>query len=189
MRKSFIIIILLLISACSSKQGVYWCGDHPCINKDEREAYFKKTMIVEIREFNKDKIEDKSEIEALIEKATIDEKERKKQQKILSKKSKREEKLRIKREKLLIKKAKREEKIRVKKEKKLAKKEQKIKIKNEKKLSKDVKVEKKEETESSSLIYDNKNVDLNSNNFELIVEKIVNKNVTKDYPDINEIPD
>ncbi len=179
----------MLISGCSTKQGVYWCGDHPCINKDEREAYFKKTMIVEIRNFNKDKIENKSEIETLIEKATIDEKERKKQQKILSKKSKREEKLRIKREKLLIKKAKREEKIRLKQEKKIAKKEQKINIKNEKELSKKVKVEKKKKATSNSLIYNDEDVYLDSNNFELIVEKIVNKGATKDYPDINKIPD
>ena len=50
----FILIFLLLISCVTSKK-VYWCGDHACINKQEKEEYFKKTMIVEIREFNKKK--------------------------------------------------------------------------------------------------------------------------------------
>ena len=35
--------------------GVYWCGDHPCINKKEKEAYFKKNMIVEKRNLKKEK--------------------------------------------------------------------------------------------------------------------------------------
>ena len=41
--------------SCTNNKGVYWCGDHPCINKEEKEAYFKKTMIVEVKNYNKDK--------------------------------------------------------------------------------------------------------------------------------------
>ena len=30
-----------MIISCSANKGVYWCGDHSCINKKEKEAYFK----------------------------------------------------------------------------------------------------------------------------------------------------
>ena len=38
---------------CSNNKTIYWCGDHPCINKKEKEAYFKETMIVEVRDLKK----------------------------------------------------------------------------------------------------------------------------------------
>ena len=47
MKNLFFLFILFIIISCSPNRGVYWCGDHPCINKKEKEAYFKKTMIVE----------------------------------------------------------------------------------------------------------------------------------------------
>ena len=53
------LIIFLLMSfiffgcASTSNKGVYWCGDHPCINKKEKEAYFKETMIVEVKKIDK----------------------------------------------------------------------------------------------------------------------------------------
>ena len=50
MKNFSLVIIFAIIVGCSTSKGVYWCGDHPCINKKEREAYFKKTMIVEIRD-------------------------------------------------------------------------------------------------------------------------------------------
>ena len=59
MSKILILLIILLITACSTNKGVYWCGDHPCINKKEKEAYFKKTMIVEVRNFDKKNIKKK----------------------------------------------------------------------------------------------------------------------------------
>ena len=49
MKKFIFITILLLISSCTKKNIVYWCGDHACVNKDEKESYFKKTMIVEVK--------------------------------------------------------------------------------------------------------------------------------------------
>ena len=45
MKNFSLVIIFAIIVGCSSSKGVYWCGDHPCINKKEREAYFKKNMI------------------------------------------------------------------------------------------------------------------------------------------------
>ena len=57
--------MLTFIFSCSSNKGVYWCGDHPCINKDEKEAYFKKNMIVEVKDYNKKNIKKDSEIEKI----------------------------------------------------------------------------------------------------------------------------
>ena len=76
MKKYITIFILILTSACSSNKGVYWCGDHPCLNKKEKEAYFSETMIVEVREFNKKEIKKDSEFEKLFNQAKLNEKER-----------------------------------------------------------------------------------------------------------------
>ena len=64
MKKYSYIALFIFIISCSGNKGVYWCGDHPCINKDEKEAYFKKTMIVEVRNYNKNNIIKDSEIES-----------------------------------------------------------------------------------------------------------------------------
>ena len=58
---------ILILFGCSSNKTVYWCGDHQCLNKKEKEAYFKKTMIVEVREVKKIESNEKSEIEAIKE--------------------------------------------------------------------------------------------------------------------------
>ena len=55
MKNLFLILFSFLVLNCSSNKTVYWCGDHPCINKKERESYFKKTMIIEIRDLEKNK--------------------------------------------------------------------------------------------------------------------------------------
>ena len=112
-----------MIFSCTSNKGVYWCGDHPCINKEEKEAYFKKTMIVEVKNYNKDKNKNDSEIERLMNQAKLDEKKRinnekqmkiktKNEEKDLAKRIKIEKKKRIKEEKELAKQLKIEEAIR-----------------------------------------------------------------------------
>ena len=53
MKKFFFLIVFFFVLSCSTNKGVYWCGDHPCINKKEKEAYFEKTMIVEVKNYNK----------------------------------------------------------------------------------------------------------------------------------------
>mgnify|MGYP001446624271 FL=1 len=53
MKVYFFFIIFFFIISCSSNKGVYWCGDHACADKKEKEAYFKKTMIVEVRNLDK----------------------------------------------------------------------------------------------------------------------------------------
>ena len=47
MKKNIYFIFIIFIISCSPNKGVYWCGDHACANNKEKEAYFKKTMIVE----------------------------------------------------------------------------------------------------------------------------------------------
>ena len=49
MKKIIYLLIILFIYSCSNKKEVYWCGDHACVDKKERKAYFKKNMVIEIR--------------------------------------------------------------------------------------------------------------------------------------------
>ena len=74
MKNYLFLFIFFLIINCASREGVYWCGDHPCINKKEKEAYFKKTMIVEVKNLKKDTYEDKSAIEKLLKQSQMNEK-------------------------------------------------------------------------------------------------------------------
>ena len=65
-----LIIIFFLLIGCSNNKQVYWCGDHACLNKKEREEYFKKNKIVEVRNYDDSKKMSQSEIKA-IEKYTL----------------------------------------------------------------------------------------------------------------------
>ena len=84
---SFLVVFLLLVS-CSNNKAIYWCGDHPCINKKEKEAYFKKTMTVEKRYTNKKSLTNNSEIEKIMQTAKKDEKKRINEEKSLAKQAK-----------------------------------------------------------------------------------------------------
>jgi hypothetical protein len=64
MKNLFLLFLFIIIVNCSNTKKVYWCGDHRCISKKEKEAYFKKNMTVEVRVINK-KEEKKYEIEKL----------------------------------------------------------------------------------------------------------------------------
>ena len=76
--KNFIyLFFFLIISNCSiNNENVYWCGDHACINKKEKEAYFKKTMIVEVKKIKKYTESEKTEIEKITEQARKNERKR-----------------------------------------------------------------------------------------------------------------
>ena len=87
---SFALIILL--STCSSNKSVYWCGDHPCINKKEKEAYFKKTMIIEKKILDKKNKKNLATSEKIIKEAKIKEEKRIKKEKELKKENKLEQK-------------------------------------------------------------------------------------------------
>ena len=109
MKNLFLILFSFLVLNCSSNKTVYWCGDHACINKKERESYFKKTMIVEIRDLEKAN-KKKSEIDYLMEQAKHDDKQRITNEKDLSEQANLEQKQRIKEEKELANQAKLEQK-------------------------------------------------------------------------------
>ena len=157
--------------SCANNKGVYWCGDHPCINKKEKEAYFKKNMVVEIRKYNKLDQKKKSEIDKITKQARINEKKR------------------IKEEKNLAKQIRLEEKKRLKEEKRAAKEENKKLKKEKKKFKKDKKSKKQNTTESKIVATSSNNVviDINSSEFDDLVEKITKKNKTKPYPSLSDI--
>jgi len=206
----FLFIFFLIIN-CVSNSGVYWCGDHQCINKKEKQAYFKKTMIVEKKNVKKDDYRNKSEIEKLLKQAKIDEKNRIKSEKEIVKQAKLERKRRIQEEKRLAKQARLEEKRAIKEEKKLkkqAKLEEKMQIQEEREIAKELELEEKSLKKNNKsvtkknivkkennikekrlqLSTDNGNVEIKLNKFSDLVEKISKKNNLKPYPDINDIP-
>ncbi len=202
MRKLIYIIIFIVVSSCSAQNKVYWCGDHPCINKKERETYFKKTMSVEIKKFSKDDENKNSEMEKIIQQAKLDEKKRITKENEDKKSRKSAEKEKIKEEKKLVKQMKLDEKKRKKEEKELTKQlelDEKERIKKEKALKKKIKLDKKEDnlklSKSDNMINynDAKTEDLISNkntytDFYKIVEKINKRNESRSFPDINDIP-
>ncbi len=163
MKSLFYTMVFFIIIACSANKTVYWCGDHPCINKNEKKAYFKKTMIVEVKELKKESLKNSSEIEKIMQQAELEEKIRIKKEKKSTKYAKLEEKQRKKEKKVLAKEIKYDEKKILKNEKKMAKKIIKIEDSAEK------------NTEVSS-------------DFKKLVEKIINRNAFRPYPDINDIP-
>jgi hypothetical protein len=199
MKKLAYLFITFLIISCSNNKVTYWCGDHPCINKKEKENYFKKTMIVEIRKFDKKELKKNSDIEKIMQQAQTNEKNRIKDEKELAKQAKLEEKNRIKEEKELAKQAKLEEKNRIKEEKELAKQaklEEKNRIKEEKELAKQIKIDekkiikikKKSSKQSDSIMTAVENDEIDSSSFRKLVEKITKRNSLKPYPEINDIP-
>ena len=87
MKYLILLILSLFLFACSNGKKVYWCGDHACINNKEKEAYFKKTMIIEKRELIKQNKEKKSELEIIKKQAGLqNEKIIKKEKKLTARK-------------------------------------------------------------------------------------------------------
>tara|TARA_B110000116_G_C16656686_1_gene499856 strand:- start:135 stop:791 length:657 start_codon:yes stop_codon:yes gene_type:complete len=210
--------IFFLISSCVTKKGSYWCGDHPCINKEEKEAYFKKTMIVEVKEAKNKFKDNDSEFLRIMDQAHKDEKERKKNAKDLSKQSSLEEEKIAKEEKYLLKQARLEEKRKAKEEKYLLKQarlEEKRKAKEEKYLLKQARLEENRKLKEEKIIANKikkdekkiiktkkvlKTVDMEpviqenlerekTSRFTKLVNKIIKRNRDKLYPDINDIPE
>ena len=204
MKSLFFLLILFIITGCSTDNAVYWCGDHPCINKKEKKAYFKKTMIVEKRNLEKNVYKNDSAIKKITELARLEEKRRIQEEKNLTKQAKLEEKRRIEEKKNLTKQAKLEEKRRIQEEKNLtkeAKLEEKRRIQEEKNLTKQIRLEEKErlkaEKKSSRKKQPQKIVksdtevadaEIKFSKFSELVEQITKKNILRPYPDINDIP-
>jgi len=193
MKYLILLILSLLVFACSNGKRVYWCGDHACINNKEKEAYFKKTMIVEIRELSKQNKKSKSELEIIKKQAGLEQKKEIKNEKELAKQVRLDKKRRIKEEKELAKQVRLDKKRRIKEEKELAKQvrlEEKKIIKEEKKSYKK-KILKTENVPLEKEIVINTGIariDISSNEFKELVEKITNKNMFRPYPNINDIP-
>ena len=197
MKYLIISMFAFLLFSCSNNKKVYWCGDHACINNKEKEAYFKKTMIVEIRELGKKNETSKSEIEKIKRQAGLQQKKEIDEDKELAKQARLDEKRRLKEEKELVKQVRLDEKRRLKEEKKLAKQarlEKKRGVndiwKVEKKSSKK-KVIKTENVPSKKEVVINTGIakiDISSTEFQKLVEKITKKNIFRSYPDINDIP-
>ena len=211
------IIFFTLITSCSSNKITYWCGDHACINKKEKKAYFKKTMIVEVKNSNNTKEKSISEIEKIRKRSKKEEAKRIDEEKSLAKLEKINQKRKIKEQKTLAKQNKLKEKRLKKEEKDLAKAlatEEKLLKKREKyekkSLLKDLKLNKKKqkktlikksndiekikdliENQESKPFEQKKSLSSlyynESNNFEQILKRIYNKNNLKGYPDINDI--
>ena len=175
MRNLFLLFLFIIITGCSTNSKVYWCGDHPCINKKEKEAYFKKNMVVEMRSAKKTDYKNNSEIEQLMQEAEKKEKIRIKNDKSSSKQMRLEEKKLTKQIEL-------EEKRRIKEEKKLAKKI-KLEEKKQNKKKKKSSIKKIDGNNEKQL----KKTEINLSEFSEIVEKITRKNAIKPYPDINDI--
>ena len=175
MKNLFFLFMLLMIISCSANKGVYWCGDHSCKNKKEKEAYFKKTMIVEIKTSKNKNYKNNSEIEKIMQEAQSKAKKIIKVEKDLAKQTKLEEKMRIKEEKNLAKQIKLEEKMRIKDEKKSSK--RKIIVSQKKQLKKKV-----------DLDAGITNTEIKLGKFSELVEKITKKNTFRPYPDINDVP-
>jgi len=189
MKYIFLILVLFTLTSCSSTKGVYWCGDHACINKKERNAYFKKTMIVEKRDIKNEKKLSKSEVDIIEKKIKEEENYKSISEKKARKLAKEKEKAFKKEEKRRLKQAKLDEKRRLKEEKKRLKqlkRERKKKIKDQKKkLNNQSMIQKKDEDS----IINEKSVVLNvTNKFSELKNKIIKKNANKKYPDINDIP-
>ena len=193
MKYLILLIFSLLVFACSNGKRVYWCGDHACINNKEKEAYFKKTMIVEIRELSKQNKKSKSELEIIKKQAGLEQKKEIKNEKELAKQVRLDKKRRIKEEKELVKQVRLDKKRRIKEEKELTKQvrlEEKKIIKEEKKSYKK-KILKTENVPLEKEIVINTGIariDISSNEFKELVEKITNKNMFRPYPNINDIP-
>ena len=177
MRKVFIFLFFCLTLSCAKNNSVYWCGDHPCINKKEKEDYFKKTMVVEKRIITDDNKKKLLQSDKIIKQVKINQKKQIQNDKEIAKQAKLEKKLKAK-----------EEKERIKREKKIAKKIKKEEKKRLKQLEKPIKEKKISKNEINILKDDDtKKIDSDSV-FADLMKKIINKNIKKPYPSINDIP-
>jgi len=183
MKKLFLIIILFFLTSCSTGKQTYWCGDHPCVNNEEKEEYFKKTMIVETKDIEKKSSKNNSEIEKVILQAQNKDKKKIKENKNLDKQAKLEAK-RIKKEKKMLEKQAKLEAKRIEKE------DRELNKKSKTDTLKTIKEEKTEEemtNTNSDVRVENRVV--SSTSFNELVEIITNRNILRPYPDINDIQD
>ena len=74
MKKLLLLVLFLFIYSCTGNKTVFWCGDHACINKKEKEAYFKKTLTVEIKKISNKNKKNYSSHEKILQQVNADSK-------------------------------------------------------------------------------------------------------------------
>jgi len=79
MKHLLLLILFVLFVGCSNTNGVFWCGDHACANKKEKEAYYAKTLIVEIKQKNKKNKKKLSNVEIIEKEYGLNQEDEKKQ--------------------------------------------------------------------------------------------------------------
>ena len=187
MKYLIFLMFFILLFSCSNSKSVYWCGDHACINKKEKEAFFKKTMIVEKRELNEKNKLSKSEKNKILKQIRLEKKERKE----LARQVRLEEKEIIDVNK--------EQTQQVRLEKKqetndMYSLENRIKLrksyKEQKKLKKQARLEKKNISKKKNFNTESAPLEQNESfsTFNKLVETITKKNMLRPYPNINDIP-
>ena len=66
MNKYIKLFFLLVLLSCSSNNEVFWCGDHACVNKAEKEEFFQNNMIVEVRKIGEKTNKEYSKVNEII---------------------------------------------------------------------------------------------------------------------------
>ncbi len=188
MKYFFYFLLIFLVFGCETNKSVYWCGDHPCVNKKEKEAYFKTTMIVEKRVLGKNDKLTKSEKDEIIKKIKANEKKNYKKRKEAKKTARLKEK---EENKTLNEARSNNEEVAVsnvrdcKNPKGL---HQKIMCATADKFTNNDSIKLKSENDKKKLLEGNTLKTNSSNEFSDYVKKIAEKNKLRPYPDINDIP-
>jgi len=181
-------IILIFLISCSKNKGVYWCGDHACANNKEKEAYFEKTMIVEVRNLDKNKTESDSINEKIINQSKSSNKK-----KFFSRKKKLDQEIKLEVQENIRNEKEIEEQIKIQEQ---IEHQEQDRLKQEKELKEQGKLEdekrlimKKEEQQSSSAFAKVVEIkEISTKNFDELVERILIRNSSRTYPKINDIP-
>ena len=184
----------ILLFSCSNNKSVYWCGDHACINKKEKEAFFKKTMIVEKRELNEKNKLSKSEKNKILKQIRLEKKERKElarqvrleEKEIFDVDKEQTKQIRLEKKQETNDMYSLENRIKLRKsykEQKKLKKQARLEKKNNSNEKKNITKKKTFNTESASLEQNESFSEFNE-----LVEKITKKNMSRPYPNINDIP-
>jgi hypothetical protein len=182
MKLIYLIILMFFINGCSNNKSAYWCGDHECIDKREKSEYFKKHMVIEVKNLEKNQIK-MTEYEKILAQSQENKKKLFTVNNDLTKINKKEEKFRNKEKKKIAKDLRKKEKKRIKNERKL------VKINNkENKKKKPLKIKKivKNKILKAEQTL-KKNID-NLSSFSDLVKEVKERNYNKPFPDINDIP-
>ena len=194
MKYLIFLMFCILLFSCSNNKSVYWCGDHACINKKEKEAFFKKTMIVEKRELNEKNKLSKSEKNKILKQIRLEKKERKElarqvrleEKEIIDVNKEQTQQVRLEKKQETNDMYSLENRIKLRKsykEQKKLKKQARLEKKNNSNEKKNITKKKTFNTESASLEQNE-----TFSTFNELVEKITKKNMLRPYPNINDIP-